>query len=498
MGVILKQSLRGTVVTYLGAFIGFLTTFFITVTYLTAEEIGLTRVLFEAALLLSTFAILGVHTSSIRYYPYFRQEDGQEGGFLSLMLLFPLLGVVLFGLLYILLEAPISSYFSKNSSLFVQYYYMVLPLMLFLLYQNLLEVYSSIKQKIVVPRFHKEVTQRLLLIGVYVGYATFNLTLDTFIWIFVGSYGLVALLQFGYVSRLSPYALKERIEFPKEQKRDFLNYTLLVVLSALGGSIVSRLDIFMVSAKMGLNYAGIYTIAFFIVAIIEIPSRSLLAITAPIASEALKNKDTLKLQDLYKKVALYQLFVGGFIFLLIWVNIDFIFTIIPNSQIYSQGKWVVFYLGLSKLVEITFNFGNSVIRYSRYYYYTILITFLLTILTILTNNYFIPLLGMTGASIATLITCFISYTISQFIIKIKLGVSPFSGRFALLFVIIGILLVSHSLWKMEAIGGNIWFDAIIKSFIFVAVPVAMVLRLKILPELSQYISNLYKNFRKRV
>ncbi|MDO4789464.1 MAG: lipopolysaccharide biosynthesis protein [Porphyromonas sp.] len=498
MSVILKQSLRGTVVTYLGAFIGFLTTFFITVTYLTAEEIGLTRVLFEAALLLSTFAILGVHTSSIRYYPYFKRGDGSERGFLPLMLLFPILGVAIFGFLYFLLETPISSYFSKNSSLFVQYYYMVLPLMLFLLYQNLLEVYASIKQKIVVPRFHKEVTQRLLLIGVYVGYATFNLTLDAFIWIFVGSYGLVALLQFGYVLKLSPHALKEKISFPVEQKKDFFNYTALVVLSALGGSIVSRLDIFMVSAKMGLNYAGIYTIAFFIVAIIEIPSRSLLAITAPIASEALKNKDIQKLQDLYKKVSLYQLFVGGFIFLLIWVNIDFIFTIIPNSEIYSQGKWVVFYLGLSKIVEITFNFGNSVIRYSRYYYYTILITFLLTILTILTNNYFIPLLGMKGASIATLITCLISYTISQIIIKIKLQVSPFSKRFYFLFAVISLLLFLQMLWPEKRLIAGIWFDAILKSFIFVAVPIVALLRLKMLPELSQYISGLYKKIKNRV
>lgn len=49
------------------------------------------------------------------------------------------------------------------------------------------------------------------------------------------------------------------------------------MLSAMGSSIVQRLDLFMVSAQIGMASAGIYTIAFYVVAVIEMPSRSLVA-----------------------------------------------------------------------------------------------------------------------------------------------------------------------------------------------------------------------------
>ena len=49
MGIIARQSIKGTIATYFGVAIGFVTTFFILTKYLTPEEVGLTRVLVDAA-----------------------------------------------------------------------------------------------------------------------------------------------------------------------------------------------------------------------------------------------------------------------------------------------------------------------------------------------------------------------------------------------------------------------------------------------------------------
>ena len=51
MGVIAKQSIRGTIVTYLGIAVGIFTTFFVLTRFLTTEAIGLARVLIDAATL---------------------------------------------------------------------------------------------------------------------------------------------------------------------------------------------------------------------------------------------------------------------------------------------------------------------------------------------------------------------------------------------------------------------------------------------------------------
>ena len=71
MGVIAKQSIRGTIVTYLGVAVGFLTTFFVITRFLSAEDIGLARVLIDAATLFIGLAQLGTSSSILRFYPYF-------------------------------------------------------------------------------------------------------------------------------------------------------------------------------------------------------------------------------------------------------------------------------------------------------------------------------------------------------------------------------------------------------------------------------------------
>ncbi|MBO4621893.1 MAG: polysaccharide biosynthesis protein, partial [Paludibacteraceae bacterium] len=81
MGVIARQSIKGTVVTYLGVFVGFLTTFFVLTRFLSAEEIGLARVLIDTGTLFIGLAQLGTSSSIIRFFPYFKvpsSKDSQE------------------------------------------------------------------------------------------------------------------------------------------------------------------------------------------------------------------------------------------------------------------------------------------------------------------------------------------------------------------------------------------------------------------------------------
>ena len=71
MGVIIRQSIKGTLVNYLGVAIGFVTIFFVLTSYLNTEEVGLTRVLIDAAVLFSSFAQIGTGSSIVRFFPYF-------------------------------------------------------------------------------------------------------------------------------------------------------------------------------------------------------------------------------------------------------------------------------------------------------------------------------------------------------------------------------------------------------------------------------------------
>ncbi|MDO5017255.1 MAG: polysaccharide biosynthesis C-terminal domain-containing protein [Porphyromonas sp.] len=469
MGVVFRQSLKGTVTNLIGAGIGFVSTFFVITRLLTPEEIGLTRVLVEAATLIGGYALLATQSSSIRYYPHFKSADGRDGGFLRLLLGIPLVGLILFGILYLVLRPPLESYFAPDtgSDLFARYYYTVLPLMLFIMYQTVLEVYCSLKQRIVIPKMSREVVLRLLLLTAYIVYGAGWVTFDRFIGLFIVSYGLMMVITLRYALKITPGRLGTPVAaIPQGLKRDFAVYTSFTVLSALGGSVVQRLDLFMVSAELGMASAGIYTIAFFVVAVIEMPSRSLSTMSSPFASEAIHKGDTHRLNHIFRQVSGNQLLVGILLLLAIWVNIDTLFWVIPNGSIYSEGKWVVLFLGLGKLIDLTFSFGNAILRYSKHYFWTLAYTVIVLAVTILLNLYLIRLWGMSGAAVATLITYALSYAFQQLVLWRKMKVSPVNKEMALMLLIFAVLMVADSLlphWGAPLVD-SVWRSIVIGIF----------------------------------
>ena len=96
MGIIARQSIKGTIATYIGVAIGFVTTFFILTKYLTPEEVGLTRVLVDAATLFSSLALMGTQSSTLRFYPHFKDDSPNQQGLYFWTLIIPFVGFLLF------------------------------------------------------------------------------------------------------------------------------------------------------------------------------------------------------------------------------------------------------------------------------------------------------------------------------------------------------------------------------------------------------------------
>jgi len=450
---------------------------FVVTKFLKPEEIGLTKVIYEVSFLFASLAQLGTSASAMRFFPYFRDSGKNNNGFFFYLLLMPLIGSIIFLFVYYLFREFITDFFIQNSSLFVDYYNYAGILIVFLVFWIVFETYSNLLMRIVVPKIIREVGVRLMLVAVYFLYAFHYLNLKGFVVGYVAVYGVALLLTLLYVSRIGTLSLKHNFSFVNKSLRiKILKYTLFLIAGALGGTVINQLDIFMVSSQMGLSFTGIYTIAFYMAAVIEMPARSITAISAPIAAATLKEGDLAKANELYKKVSLHQFIAGSTLFLLIWINIDNIFAIIPNGEIYKAGKWVVFFIGLSKLVGVTLGFGNTLISFSRYYYWGLYFTFFLTSLTIYTNYLLIPRLGMTGAALATFITCLISYSWQQWVVLKKVKGNPYSiGIVKQIGVVLFLLAVNYLLlhWIENSI-----IDACCRTFIIALLWVYLTYRLK--------------------
>ncbi|MDR1973633.1 MAG: oligosaccharide flippase family protein [Bacteroidales bacterium] len=463
MGVVLRQSIKGTIVTYTGAFIGFVNTLFIFTHFLTPEEIGLQRIIIEAGMMLATLSQLGVPNLGVRFFPHFKSADGKNNGFLLYLIFLPLLGMLFFFTLFILLKAPVSTYFAENSELFVNYYYYILPLAVAIVYQAIFSTYANVLMRIVVPRFITEIGVRVfLLVGVLL-YSFDMINLNGFVLSIVLTYLLAAIINFIYLFTIGKVSFKRTKGFvTAKMRKEMILYSLYLLAAVLMSILSLKIDVFMVSAKIGLASTAIYSIAYYMAVIIEMPSRSTISIISPIISNSIKENNWKDVKDNYRKVSSLQYFMGIMIFILLWINVDNIFHFIPNGEFYEEGKYVILFIGLGKLVEMLFSMSGTILSYSSKYRYTLLFTFFYGVMIISTNNWLIPIYGVTGAALATFGSIFVFRLVYIFFVWGTLKVHPFSwshlSMTGLLMLCIGINFLLPTL-------ENVYLDAAMRSVI---------------------------------
>ena len=438
---------------YIEVLVGFITTFFIVTKYLTTEEVGLTRILVDAAILLSSLAQLGVSTSAMRYYPYFKDEKEKDHGFFGWSVIIPFFGFIIFTILFFVFKQPIENYFSQNSALFVDYIYFVIPMAFFMVYLLVFETNSNLLMRIVVPKFIREVGIRLMTLAVYLLYAFDVISLDGMVIALCLTYGIATVFNVIYLFTLKKVSFKIQPSYvTKWLRKDFIFYTLFLIATSLAGNLIPVLNTFFVSGKLGLAVAGINTIAVYIANMVEIPYRSLAAISRPNISQGMKDSDFHGVNALIKSVSLHQFIVSCFIFFIIWINIDLIYNIIPNGNVYDEAKFVVFILAIVKIVNTSLNVGATVLSYSKYYYYSLLFTVILTFTAIVMNIKLIPMWGMEGAALASLISYLIYYLVLLTFVNWKLKLSPLSVKeFYALAIIVSLFVMDWLLQKYMSV-----------------------------------------------
>jgi len=476
MGVIIRQSIKGTIVNYIGAALGMLTAFFVLTSFLTPEEIGLTQVFVKVGVLFASLAQIGTNASILRFFPYFKDPESKNHGFFFWTLIIPLVGFIIYLSVFLIFKNFIADYFSKESAIFVNYLYFVIPLGFFMLYQLVFEANSVVLHRIVVPIFVKEIGIRLMILASYLLFAFHYISLTGLIITFCCTYGVAACINLGYLFSLGRISLKPNFKhITKHLRKDFLYYTLFLMGSALTTAFVPILGSLIISAKLGLALAGVYIIAQHMATTIEIPSRSLNAISNPHISQTLKDNNFTETNHLIKKVSLHQFLVGSVIFFAIWTNIDVIFQIIPNGENFVSGKWVVFFLGVSTLLHTSLAVGGSTLNFSKYYYYSLFFTFILTISALVFNVTFIPIFGISGAALAALFSYGIYHTMLLFLLHWKLKVTPLSWAHLKTLAIILTLFGLDYIWKqsatqfvMQHFNSNMWiivFEALARTIV---------------------------------
>ena len=516
MGIIAKQSIQGTIVTYLGVAVGFVTTFFVLTRFLSAEEIGLARVLIDAATLFIGLAQLGTSSSIIRFYPHFCESKAahkdwhgqsagsnvsqtkEEHGFFFWTIIIPLIGFALFTAIYCACYTPLSKWFGEKSPLFVEYYYMVLPMAFFMLYQTIFETNANVRMHIVVPRAVRELITRIGLLIVYLLYAFECLDINGYVIALCVVYAVAMLCNMGYLFSLGEISLRPDMQFLRQNRsliRQYVLYTGFLLISAVASVLAPTLSSFFITAEMGLSFTGIFAIATYIAVMVSIPYRSMTAIASPQLATAIKENNQHETAHLMQQVSSTLLLIGGMILCVIWINIDLIFYILPNGETYASARQVVLMLGTSQLIIAVCSFTSSALNYSRFYAFSLLFSFILTALSILLNNLLIPYFGMNGAAISNLLAYSIYFLLIVLTVRFTLHTPTFTRQHLKIILLIIVIINLNFLWLQHLPINNIWISSIVRTIVLIggACVVAWVKNLS--PEINQQVRSIISKYK---
>ena len=491
MGVIAKQSIRGTIATYIGIAVGVVTAFFVQTRFITTEEIGLARVLIDTAVLFIGLAQLGTNSSIIRFYPYFHdKDDDSDHGFFFWAMVVPFIGFVLFAIIYWACRVPLGAWFGDKSPLFVEYYYFVLPLAFFMLYQTICETTCNVLMHIVVPRVVREVVVRVGLLVLYLLYAFRWLSLDGLVIGICANYAIAVIINICYFFSLKRIVLRPDWNFLRANQdlvKRYLLYSGFLLLSAITSVLAPTLSSFFVTAKMGLGSTGIFAIATYMAVLVSIPNRSVGAIASPQMARALKENNREECSILTQQVTRNMLLVCGFILLALWINIDLIFHILPNGTTIAVAKNVVLILGVSQLILGTFSICLTTLNYSRFYAFSLLLSLILTVSALWLNNYLVPLYGMEGAALSNLLSYGLYYILVIVTVVPLCRIRPTDKRWWYILALLAALFVLNWLWQTYMPSLNLWVDSLLRSLILIGGGAFIAYKAKLSPEINNQI-----------
>ncbi|NNM18234.1 MAG: oligosaccharide flippase family protein [Croceitalea sp.] len=482
MGVVLKQSINNTLITYLGFGIGAINILFLYTKILPDAYFGLVTFILATSAIFMPLMTFGVHNTLVKFYS--AQKMAEKNGFLTLMLLCPLITIVPLAILTFIFYDSLGSFISKQNAIVKDYVWYIFIIGMAMAYFEVFYAWSKVQLKSVFGNFMKEVFVRLgvtvLLILVF-----FELiSLEVFLKALVGLHLLRTLLM--KLSAFKLYFPKLDFNFP-EKTKSILVYSLLIILGGSAALILLEIDKVMINQFEQIENVAYYGVAVYIATVIIVPSRAMHQITYPLTAELLNTNNYFELESLYKKTSLTLLIGSGLIFILIILNLNDLYLLLPEA--YRGGYLIVMLIGMAKVFDSALGNINAILFNSKYYRTVLVFGVCLALATILLNLWLIPLMGIEGAALASFIAIVLFNCIKLVFVKFKFGFLPF-GKATV--KIIGVLFFLYLLFLYLQFPFNPVLNIMIKSAIIVVMYLGILHRFNISEDISGILAKFIK------
>ncbi len=487
MGIIQKQGIQNTIITYLGIIIGFANLILIQPFLLSKEEVGLVRVLFAFSSLIASILPLGITSITIKYFPLFRNEEKGHHGFLGFILLFPVVGGLLVYFLLSIFRDVIIGHYIVNSKLFADYFDYVLPFSIILGFITVLNTYCFSLFRSTVPSLLNDVVNRILMIVIIWLYFERIFTLEWLVILYVGIYAIQLAMLIIYMYSVDKPSLRPSQTFFKEQKlSNMLSYGFLLSFAGVASLGVKYLDSIMIAKYMPIEFVGIYSIVAFIPTIIEAPLNSLDRIAYAKLGHSLAMNNHKEVEEIYYKSSRYLFLIGGALFLGVNINIRDLLSFLPPG--YSQGVNVVLIISLGTLMNMAGGSNTSIIFNSRYYKIGGYLLVFVALMAFGLNVLLIPKYGLEGSATATAITVCTFAIMRYLIIYNGFKLQPYDSKMLkIALMILTCMALNYILPHTESIILNIVYRSVIIFTVYISGTYFM----KIVPEFHHLLNRIH-------
>lgn len=488
MGVVARQSILTSIISYTGIVVGYLNLVYLYPKYLELEQIGLLRTVQDAAMLMVPIASLGLPQIISRYFPRYSEQTSRYSGFLGFIVLSAAVGFLLLSLMFSFSQNFILQTFQEKAPEVIGHTGLIIFLVLLLCYYGVFEQLARAQLKIAVPALLREVALRMTQALVLGFYALDWISYEQFL---LFSVLLYAVLLFYLLFHLQIFKAKPVLpfkHFSQEEFKEMLFFGFISLIGVGSSMIISKVDSLMVSGMVGLEAAAIYTTTFYMATVIEVPKRAMTQSATAILSIAFEKGDLKACSKIYSQTAINQMIIGGLLLIGLWANSENIFDIMPKGEIYSTGIHIILIIGVTRWIDMSFGPSSEIISLSKHYWFNLVVISVLALATIFFNLYLIPRYGINGAAVGTLISIVLFNFIKFIFISVRLGIQPFGiSTLKTLFVIavtIGINFLMPSF-------NFVWVDIAIRSASLTLCYVVLIRILNCSPEINEQLKKAF-------
>lgn len=492
MGIVFRQSIKTTIITFFGAALGGIL-LIVSTNVMEKQDLGFVRNLPNQAVVASFFLLAGMGNTLFFFLHRFDEETIKErkSVLMSVCFLVPLGIYVLTMIPYFLFKDYWLNHFQVQDIAIMKQYYLCFPLFtLFNLTMMLLEAFLNAHTKSAQISFVREIVIKGTNLVLFILFGFGLLSFSIFVYSFVFVNLLSALILLSMAKRIVDFkfSLNWNLLTKKEYHAIFI-FAGFHALMGISGTLMGFLDgqLLTIYDKNGLASVSIYTNAVFIATLVSIPFRAMSAPVNADISRAYAQNLHEKVKDSYSRSGLNIFIASAFMCVLISCNLHNALAIMPKGYEAVFGVTLIMLIG--RLVDSGTGLNDLALNMSPYYKINFYLSTGMVLLMIVLFRVLIPPFGVYGAAWVFSIALTAFNLAKTYFVWKKMNLHPFSkGTLTTLFIGASVTAMVFFIPKFP----NPYIDAILRSGLIAFLFICFVFWLKPSKDISYYVNETLK------